>query len=93
MSEDEKRWSERLQAMVHAGLFALQPRLGDPDGESFVLTPKEMRRLLDLLSQERSIISHSTQALVGESVHGPLDDLMASFASQRAYMKPAKKER
>jgi len=80
MSEDEKRWRGRLQVRVRAGKFVLHAKLGDPDGESFVLTPEEMRHLLELLSQDRSIVSQDMPTLVSESVHGPLDDLLASFA-------------
>ena len=76
MSEYEKKWGQHLQASVHAGNVILQAKLGAPHGESFVLTPQEMRDLLDLFSQNR-------HALINESAQGPLDDLMVSFAYQR----------
>ena len=80
----EKEWSERLQAMVHGSEVVLHAKLEEPDGESFVLTLEEMKHVLDLLSQAKSVVSHDRLPLTSESVHGPLDDLLASFAYQRA---------
>ena len=84
MEEHEKRWSEHLHARVYAAQVVLHTKLGDSDGESFVLTQAEMRHLLDLLSYESNTVSHDTHTLVPESVYGPLTDLIASFAYQRA---------
>ena len=70
--------------MIHTGGGILHQQLKDPDGVSFVLTPEEVSYLLDLLSQYRSIVSQATDALDCESVEGPFDDMIASFAYQRA---------
>ena len=70
--------------MVHADEVVLHAKLGEPEGEIFVLTLEEMRHLLDLLNQARSDGFHERHPLAREDVQGPLDDLLASFAYQRA---------
>lgn len=70
--------------MTYAGDGILHQHLENIEGVSFVLTSDEMSYLLDLLNQYRSIVSRGTDALVYESVEGPLDELIASFAYQRA---------
>ncbi len=84
MSEHEKRWRSHLQTRAHTDVVVRNAKLGEPDGESFVLTLQEMRHLLDLLRQARGVSSDDRRLLISEPVQGPLDDLLASFAYQRA---------
>lgn len=84
VSEHEKRWRSHLQTRADTDVVVRNAKLGEPDGDSFVLTLQEMRHLLDLLSQARGVVSNERRMLISEHVQGPLDDLLASFAYQRA---------
>ena len=84
VSEHTKRWSEHLCARIRPSEVVLYAQLEELGGESFVFTVEEMRRLLDLLSQDNSVLSHNIHPFASESMHGSLNALLTSFAYQRA---------
>jgi hypothetical protein len=84
LSTQKNRKIGRFEAVVHEGGLMLQQQTGQTGGANVELTSDETTQLLELLYQNRRIAPQAADRTALDIPQDPSDDLITSFAYQRA---------